>query len=122
MNHPGRLFKVYRRWRVISANTSGGMRTLSVTQDYRQRSRRAPERSPGVVPRAPCLATVDPLVCTRCGQKMQPIAFLTDQLSIRRILDHLGLGTSAQDKPPPAREILRVAEQGQGWGVPANWE
>jgi hypothetical protein len=65
---------------------------------------------------------VDPLVCTRCGQKMQPIAFLTDQLSIRRILDHLGLGTSAQDKPPPAREILRVAEQGEGWGVPANWE
>jgi len=44
---------------------------------------------------------------------MQPIAFLTDQLSIRRILDHLGLGTSAQDKPPPAREILRVVEQGR---------
>ena len=65
---------------------------------------------------------VDPLVCTRCGQKMQPIAFLTDQLSIRRILDHLRLGTSEQDKPPPAREILRVAEQGEGWGVPANWE
>ena len=65
---------------------------------------------------------VDPLVCTRCGQKLQPIAFLTDQLSIRRILDHLGLGTSAQDKPPPAREILCVAEQGEGWGVPANWE
>jgi len=40
----------------------------------------------------------------------------------RRILDHLGLGTSAQDKPPPAREILRVAEQGEAWGVPANWE
>jgi hypothetical protein len=68
------------------------------------------------------LSAVDPLVCTRCGQKMQPIAFLTDQLSIRRILDHLGLGTSAQDKPPPAREILRVAEQGEAWGVPANWE
>jgi hypothetical protein len=27
-----------------------------------------------------------------------------------------------QDKPPPVREILRVAEQGEGWGVPANWE
>jgi hypothetical protein len=56
---------------------------------------------------------VDPLVCTRCGQKMQMIAFLTDQLSIRKILDHLGLSAPPQDKPPPAREILRVAEQGE---------
>jgi hypothetical protein len=65
---------------------------------------------------------VDPLVCTRCGQKMQMIAFLTDQLSIRKILDHLGLSTPPQDKPPPVREILRVAEHGEGWGVPAEWE
>ena len=26
-----------------------------------------------------------------------------------------------QDKPPPAREILRVAEAGESWGVPADW-
>jgi hypothetical protein len=65
---------------------------------------------------------VDPLVCPRCGQKMQMIAFLTDQLSIRRILEHLGFSTQPQDKPPPLREVLRVAEQGEGWGVPANWE
>jgi hypothetical protein len=60
---------------------------------------------------------VDPLVCTRCGRKMQMIAFLTDELSIRRILDHLGLSAPVQDKPPPVREILRVAEQGESWGV-----
>jgi putative transposase len=65
---------------------------------------------------------VDPLVCTRCGQKMQMIAFLTDQLSIRRILDHLGMSTPPHDKPPPVRELLRVAEHGEGWGVPAQWE
>ena len=53
---------------------------------------------------------------------MSTIAFLTDQLSIKRILDHLGLGTPPQDKPPPVREVLRVAEQGEGWGVPAEWE
>ncbi|HYN05564.1 MAG TPA: transposase zinc-binding domain-containing protein [Vicinamibacteria bacterium] len=64
---------------------------------------------------------VDPLVCTRCGRKMQMIAFLTDQLSIKRILDHLGLSEPPQDKPPPVREVLRVAEQGEGWGVPAEW-
>jgi len=65
---------------------------------------------------------VDPLLCTRCGQKMQMIAFLTDELSIRRILDHLGLSAPAQDKPPPVREILRLAEQGESWGVQASWE
>jgi hypothetical protein len=65
---------------------------------------------------------VDPLVCTRCGRKMQTIAFLTDQLSIKRILDHLGLSTPPQDKPPPVREVLRVAEQGESWGVPTDWQ
>jgi Transposase zinc-binding domain/Putative transposase len=64
---------------------------------------------------------VDPLVCNRCGQRMRTIAFLTDHLSIRSILDHLGLSPPEQAQPPPAREILRVAEQGEGWGVPANW-
>jgi hypothetical protein len=65
---------------------------------------------------------VDPLVCIRCGQKMQMIAFLTDQVSIRKILDHLGLSVSEQVKPPPVREMLRVAEHGEGWGVPAEWD
>jgi hypothetical protein len=52
---------------------------------------------------------------------MQTIAFLTDQLSIRRILDHLGLSPTEAAKPPPIQEPLRVAEQGEGWGEPANW-
>jgi hypothetical protein len=33
---------------------------------------------------------------------MQMIAFLTDQLSIKRILDHLGLSEPPQDKPSAA--------------------
>jgi hypothetical protein len=53
---------------------------------------------------------------------MQIIAFLTDQLSIRRILGHLGLSPPEQPPPPPVRETLRVAEQGEGWGGQANWE
>jgi hypothetical protein len=52
---------------------------------------------------------------------MQIIAFLTDQLSIRRVLDHLGLRPPEEATPPPPRDLLRVAEQGEGWGVPANW-
>ena len=34
---------------------------------------------------------------------------------------HLGLSPQEQAKPPPLREILRVAEYGEGWGVPASW-
>ena len=65
---------------------------------------------------------VDPLVCTRCGQRMSSLAFVSDQHAITKILEHLGLRPPQQDRPPPAREILRVAEQGEGWGVPASWD
>ena len=65
---------------------------------------------------------VDPLVCTRCGQRMSIVAFVTDAFAIRRILDHLGLSPPQQHKPPPPREILRVTERGEGWGVPADCE
>jgi hypothetical protein len=54
---------------------------------------------------------------------MTVVAFLTDAVAIRRILEHLGLSTPEAEKPPPApREVLRVAEHGEGWGVPADWE
>jgi hypothetical protein len=54
---------------------------------------------------------------------MSLIAFVTDQLAIGKILDHLGLSSSEAAKPPsPAREVRRVAGQGDGWGVPAEWE
>ncbi|HEY7530992.1 MAG TPA: hypothetical protein VIC56_09980 [Gemmatimonadota bacterium] len=43
------------------------------------------------------------------------------QHSINRILEHLDLRSPQKDRPPPAREILSVAEQGEGWGVPADW-
>ena len=59
---------------------------------------------------------VDPLVCTRCGQRMSTIAFVTDPLAITKILDHLGLGAPQADKPPPpVRQVLRVAEEGDGY-------
>jgi len=64
----------------------------------------------------------DPLLCTRCGKRMSLLAFVTDQIAVRRILDHLGLSTpQAERPPPPVPEILRVAEHGDGWGVPAEW-
>ena len=53
---------------------------------------------------------------------MSLIAFVTDQVAIGKILEHLGLSNPEADKPPPpAREVLRVAEHADGWGVPAEW-
>jgi hypothetical protein len=69
------------------------------------------------------LYQVDPLVCARCGRRMSPIAFVTDHVAIGRIPDHLGLSTPEAEKPPRlVPEILRVAEHGDGWGVPAERE
>jgi hypothetical protein len=66
---------------------------------------------------------VDPMVCTRCGKRMSVVAFVTDSGAIGRILDHLGLGNPEAEKPPPPRcEVLRVAEHGDAWGVPQEWD
>jgi hypothetical protein len=61
-------------------------------------------------------------VYVRCGQRMRLIAFVTDQLEIGRILDHLGLSSPEAAWPPPAREVLRVAEHADGWGAPKQWD
>jgi hypothetical protein len=53
---------------------------------------------------------------------MSLVAFVSAAFSIRKILDHLGLSTPEADTPPPPREVLRVAEHGEGWGIPAHWE
>jgi hypothetical protein len=45
-----------------------------------------------------------------------------DRRAARRILDHLGLSTPQEEKPPPIREIVCVGEHGEGWGVPAAWD
>jgi hypothetical protein len=45
------------------------------------------------------------------------------ELAVGKILDHLGLCSPEVAKPPPpGREVLRVAEHGDGWSVPAEWE
>jgi hypothetical protein len=53
---------------------------------------------------------------------MSMVAFVTDAFAIRRILDQLGLSTPEAERPPPLREVLRIAEPAEGWGVPAEWE
>jgi hypothetical protein len=51
---------------------------------------------------------------------MSIVAFLTAAFAIRRILDHLGLSTPEAEEPPPLREVLRVPDHAEGWGVPAE--
>jgi hypothetical protein len=54
---------------------------------------------------------------------MSIVGFVTDSVAIGRILEHLGLSSpQRQEKPPPVREIAQVAEHGEGWGVPADWD
>jgi hypothetical protein len=55
----------------------------------------------------------DPLVCRRCGGPLTVVAYVTDALAIRRILDHLDL--SPPEKPPPSvRDIIRVPVDEEG--------
>jgi hypothetical protein len=48
---------------------------------------------------------------------MSLIAFVSDSLAVRRILDHLGLSPPQQEKLPPAREVL-LSHLGQGVACP----
>ncbi len=76
------------------------LKVSRVLVDHEAQAWEAPEPrrrcSPGWARLIAEVYQVDPLVCTRCGKRMKP--------------------------PPPVREILRVAERGDGWGVPADWE
>jgi hypothetical protein len=57
----------------------------------------------------------DALVCRRCGGKLRIIAYITDSLAIKQILDHLGLWPAEENKPPPApREIRAVPVDDEG--------
>jgi len=58
---------------------------------------------------------VDPLTCTKCGGKLEVIAYRHDQVAISKILAHLGLRPPETAKPPPAvREVVRVPADEEG--------
>ena len=57
---------------------------------------------------------VDPLTCGRCGKQMKLVAFVTDQVAVKRILDHLGLSPPEKPRPPPTREIVAVPVDDEG--------
>ena len=55
----------------------------------------------------------DPLVCRRCEGPLKEVAYITDSLAIRQILEHLDL--SPPEKPPPdIRDVVRVPVDEEG--------
>jgi len=58
----------------------------------------------------------DPLVCRRCGGPLTILAYVTDSLAIRQILDHLDM--SPPEKPPPdIRDVVRVPVDDEGYEI-----
>jgi hypothetical protein len=66
------------------------------------------------------IAKVRPIrSCKRCGGPLKVVAYITDTVAIRRILEHLGL--SPPEKPPrEVREIVRVPVDDEGRQIGAN--
>jgi hypothetical protein len=54
----------------------------------------------------------DSLICRTWGGPLKIVAYVRDEVSIRRILDHLGLRPPDDEKPPPPPEVTRVPVDG----------
>ena len=61
----------------------------------------------------------DPLVCRQCGGKLKVIAYVSDEISVKRILAGLGLSPE-EEKPPPIREVVRVPVDDEGRQIQAS--
>jgi len=62
----------------------------------------------------------DPLVCKHCGGPLKVVAYLTDSVAIRQILDHLDLSPLEKPPPPDVREVLRVPVDEEGREIAGN--
>jgi hypothetical protein len=62
----------------------------------------------------------DPLVCKRCGGPLAIVAYITDEVAIRRILEHLELSPPHQERSPPRPELVRVPVDEQGREIQAS--
>ena len=62
----------------------------------------------------------DPLVCRKCGGKLKVIAYVSDEVSVKRILAELGLSPPEEEKPPPIRAVIRVPVDDEGYEIQAG--
>ncbi|MCP5008141.1 MAG: hypothetical protein GY941_30020 [Planctomycetes bacterium] len=60
---------------------------------------------------------VDVLRCTKCGGEMKVIAFITEQRSVRKILDHIGEKTK---RAPPLSPTITLTDADYGDYVPSD--
>lgn len=61
----------------------------------------------------------DPLVC-QCGGKLKIIAYVSDEISVKRILAELGLSPPEEEKPPPVREVVFFPVDDEGREIQAG--
>jgi hypothetical protein len=65
------------------------------------------------------LYQADPLVCKGWGAPLKIVAYIIDEISIKRILDHLALSLPEQERPP-TREVVRVPVEDEGREIQAG--
>lgn len=64
----------------------------------------------------------DPVICRQCGSKLRVIAFITDSLSIKQVLEPLGLRSDENQRhPPEPREVQVVPVDDAGREIGEAW-
>ena len=62
----------------------------------------------------------DPLACRKCGEQRKIVAYVSDEISVKRILAELGLSPPEAGKPPPVREVIRMPVDDEGRELEAS--
>jgi hypothetical protein len=64
----------------------------------------------------------DPMICRQCEGKLRVIAFITDSLSIKQVLEPLGLWSEENERPPPeSRGVRAVPVDDAGRQIGETW-
>jgi hypothetical protein len=86
---------------LLSTNAAGGVNPPRGDKESLRRGRRRSTHA-------------DPLVCRQCGGKLKIIAYVSDEISVKRILAVLGLSPPEDEKPPPVREVVFLPVDDEG--------
>ena len=62
----------------------------------------------------------DPLVCRQCGGKLKVVAYVTGEITVKRILAGLGLSPPEKEKRPPIGDAVRVPAHDEGREIQAT--
>jgi hypothetical protein len=62
----------------------------------------------------------DPNVCRQCGGTLKVIAYVSDEISVKRILADLGLSPPEEEEPPPICEVVGAPVDDEGREIQAS--